>query len=91
MWETKDEAVAKGPSDLERIKTEEIEFIILKLKMLDSLTVFSLQKETENCKQMTTKESLQTYTPCCSSAGIRRTTGYRESDPSFYSSKEEPP
>lgn len=47
LWKIKNEAVVKGSSVWERM-----EFIILKSKMLDTLTVFSLQKETENFKLM---------------------------------------
>lgn len=85
----KDEAMAKGPSDLERITKEELECIVLKLKILDSQIALSLQKETENFKLMTTKKSLKTYSPCCSSAGITRKIGQREPGLNFYSSKEE--
>lgn len=82
MWETNDEAVAKGPSDLERINPEEIAFIILKLKVLDSLAVFSLQKEAENLKLILGE--LSNLQPLLQ---VQLTSKeQQEPDPNFYSS-----
>lgn len=78
LWETNDEAVAKGPSDLERINPEEIEFI-LKLKILDSLT-----KSSRKLKTHYNQGELSNLQPLLQ---VQLTSEeQQESDPDFYSS-----